>query len=73
MSELLTDAELRRLTGASSPEEQKAVLSSNGIPYVWRKNGSPVVTWTMVNQSKLASRLTPGGLPVGFNLDAARS
>lgn len=71
MSEILTDAQLRRLTGSGSPEEQKRILTENGIPYVRRKNGSPAVTWEMVNQSKLATKAAVSGAPDGFNLAAA--
>ncbi|MEX2964786.1 DUF4224 domain-containing protein [Microbulbifer sp. TYP-18] len=70
MSEILTDAQLRRLTGARSPEVQKKVLEENQIPYVRRKNGTPAVTWDMVNQSKLASRPRHNKSPLGFNLEA---
>ncbi|MCO1334970.1 DUF4224 domain-containing protein [Microbulbifer sp. OS29] len=71
MSEILTDAQLRRLTGAKSSEAQKLVLEENQIPYVRRKDGTPAVTWAMVNQSKLASRPKDKLLPLGFNLEAA--
>ncbi|WP_226647971.1 DUF4224 domain-containing protein [Microbulbifer variabilis] len=71
MSEILTDAQLRRLTGAKSSELQKSVLEENQIPYVRRRDGTPVVTWAMVNQSKLASRPRGKALPLGFNLEAA--
>ncbi|MEX2964681.1 DUF4224 domain-containing protein [Microbulbifer sp. TYP-18] len=69
MSEILTDAQLCRLTGATSPDLQKLVLEENRIPFVRRKNGTPVVTWTMVNQAKLATRSNDKRFPAGFNLE----
>jgi hypothetical protein len=76
MSNLLTKAEIARLTGTSNPEGQKQVLQSNRIPYVRRRDGSVALTWDMVNQAVLArssSTLATGSVtvPLGFNLPAA--
>ncbi|WP_299948625.1 DUF4224 domain-containing protein [uncultured Microbulbifer sp.] len=70
MSEILTDAQLHRLTGTKSPDAQKQVLKENQIPYVRRKDGKPAVTWEMVNQSKLALQPNQAPPPLGFNLEA---
>ncbi|MFA0812958.1 DUF4224 domain-containing protein [Microbulbifer epialgicus] len=77
MSKLLTKQEIGRLTGApaSSARAQMEVLDANRIPYVRRKDGSPALTWEMVNQATLTrntSKRTSAGanLPTGFNLDA---
>ncbi|WP_444890012.1 DUF4224 domain-containing protein [Microbulbifer sp. DLAB2-AA] len=78
MSKLLSKSEIGRLTGAGAEniEEQKRILEANRIPYVRRKDGSPALTWEMVNQATLTrgnSKPSPSGinLPVGFNLGAA--
>ncbi|MDP5208247.1 DUF4224 domain-containing protein [Microbulbifer sp. 2205BS26-8] len=77
MNEILTETQLRRLTGAQSPDAQKRVLKDNQIPYVRRKDGKPVVTWEMVNQSQLTykNRFNSKGaslqLPPGINMGAA--
>ncbi|QFT54571.1 DUF4224 domain-containing protein [Microbulbifer sp. THAF38] len=66
------------MTGApvGNMEAQKQTLEANRIPYVSRKDGSPALTWEMVNQATLARgalKLSPTGsnLPEGFNLGAA--
>ncbi|WP_444931545.1 DUF4224 domain-containing protein [Microbulbifer sp. SSSA002] len=78
MSKLLTKTEIGRLTGvgADNIEGQKQILEANRIPYVRRKDGSPALTWEMVNQATLSRGAnkpgTPGiNLPTGFNLGAA--
>ncbi|WP_444893407.1 DUF4224 domain-containing protein [Microbulbifer sp. TRSA001] len=78
MSKLLTKTEIGRLTGvgADNIEEQKRILEANRIPYVRRKDGSPALTWEMVNQATLSrgeSKPNASGinLPAGFNLGAA--
>ncbi|MEX2964794.1 DUF4224 domain-containing protein [Microbulbifer sp. TYP-18] len=76
MSEILTDAQLSRLTGVTSPDLQKLVLEENRIPYVRRKNGSPVVTWVMVNESQLIRlnktrmAVASNDMPEGINMAA---
>lgn len=54
MAELLTEAELYRLTGSKDPEGQKEVLRKSGVPFVLRRDRKPALTWAMVNQSQLA-------------------
>ncbi|WP_346839779.1 DUF4224 domain-containing protein [Microbulbifer sp. SAOS-129_SWC] len=78
MSNLLTKAEIARLTGApaDNPEAQKQVLDANRIPYVRRRDGRPALTWDMVNQAALARvNSTPAAngstLPSGFKLPIA--
>lgn len=78
MSQLLTKSEIAKLTGApiNNPEAQKQVLDANRIPYVRRRDGSPALTWDIVNQAVLArgaSKTVAGGanLPPGFNLPGA--
>ncbi|WP_366523459.1 DUF4224 domain-containing protein [uncultured Microbulbifer sp.] len=68
MSEILTEAQLRRLTGAQSPEAQKLVLKENQIPYVRRRDGKPAVTWEMVNQSQLANNNRVNSSGVNFQI-----
>ncbi|MFS1524709.1 DUF4224 domain-containing protein [Microbulbifer sp. 2304DJ12-6] len=77
MSEILTDAQLHRLTGAKSSDAQKLILDENQIPYVRRRDGKPAVTWEMVNQSQLTyknrfnSKDANIQLPSGINMGAA--
>lgn len=78
MSNLLTKTELARLTGApaDNPEAQKQILDANRIPYVRRRDGSPAVTWDIVNQATLARGVsTPAArganLPAKFKLPRA--
>ncbi|MCO1336510.1 DUF4224 domain-containing protein [Microbulbifer sp. OS29] len=78
MSKLLTKTEIGRLTGAGADniEEQKRILDTNRIPYVRRKDGSPALTWEMVNQAKIMQINTPGTggatslIPSGVNMGA---
>ncbi|WP_043316633.1 DUF4224 domain-containing protein [Microbulbifer sp. HZ11] len=78
MSKLLTKTEIARLTGApvDNPEAQKQVLDANRVPYFRRKDGSPALTWDVVNQALLArGASTPAAnganLPPGFKLPQA--
>ncbi|WP_444921861.1 hypothetical protein ACJJID_05730 [Microbulbifer sp. CnH-101-G] len=67
------------MTGASvgKVEALKQILDANRIPYICRKDGSPALTWEIVNQATLArgtSKLSPASsnLPEGFILGAAK-
>lgn len=78
MSQLLTKSEIAKLTGApiNKPEAQKQVLNANRIPYVRRRDGSPALTWEIVNQAVLARSASAKGvggvsLPPGFKLPGA--
>lgn len=74
MNNLLTKAEIAKLTGApmNNPEAQKQVLDANRIPYVRRRDGYPALTWDVVTQAVLArSTSSDVTLPPGFNLARA--
>lgn len=78
MSSLLTKAEIARLTGApiNNPDAQKQVLEANRIPFVRRRDGSPALTWDVVNQALMArgvSTAAVGGvtIPPWFDLEGA--
>jgi hypothetical protein len=53
MSELLTDFELKKLTGRPQKSRQIEWLKKEGIPFRVSATGHPVVTWSAVN-GKLA-------------------
>lgn len=46
---LLTEEDLKDLTGAAQAARQMQVLESNGIYYITRMDGSIVTTWHHVN------------------------
>lgn len=71
MSDLLSQEDLEDVTGCKMPKKQCEVLAQNGIKYIKRIDGKPVVTWTAINNnlsSMLAANQTPEG--DGFNLEA---
>lgn len=47
--DLLSDEELKRLTGAKHSARQEDVLNANGIYFIKRMDGSIVTTWHHVN------------------------
>lgn len=48
-SKLVTDAELRELTGLRKPGAQSRWLQEHGIGYFLRRDGKPRTTWDAVN------------------------
>lgn len=52
MSQMLTDEELERLTGASQRTKQKQWLDRNRIFYFINQKNDVVVTWKFVNDAK---------------------
>lgn len=49
MSALLTDEDLRDLTGVEQPAAQLRVLRDNGLHPIVRRDGRPRITWTAVD------------------------
>lgn len=63
---ILSQADLKTLTGAARHARQKHILKRNGIRYIERADGSPAVTWEAVNAA-LTSK--PAESVNGPNLD----
>ena len=55
---LLTDAELRQLTGAHRAKQQIEVLKRNGIRYILDAADRPIVIWDAVRQVVLSTYST---------------
>lgn len=49
MAELLTDEDLRQITGATQVSKQKKILLEHGIFFINKLDGSIVTTWHHVN------------------------
>lgn len=47
-TKLLTDEELKELTGYTFPSCQCKTLKENGVFFIVRKNGRPATTWAHV-------------------------
>lgn len=56
MSHLLTDDDVRELTGAEQPAAQARVLREHGLHPVIRRDGRPRVTWEAVTQAMISRR-----------------
>lgn len=71
---LLTQAELRDLTGAGTKPKMREVLDANRVPYFIRADGWPVVTWDAINAQFGGKNSKPRQDTLstdGFNIQAA--
>ncbi len=68
MTDVLNAEDLVDITGAKNPKLQCEVLRDNGIRFIRRHDGRPVVTWTSLNNMLSASSAPLVGGD-GFNLD----
>ena len=59
---LLTTGELKKITGSGVASEQIRVLKDNGIPFVRRLDGTPAVSWGMVNRAQVQSAPVSTGM-----------
>lgn len=67
MQGLITDIEMRDLTGAKLPAKQCEVLRKNGIRFLVRADNRPSLTWEAYNRQLCGTQAEP---VTGFNLEA---
>lgn len=58
MNDLLTEAEIIKLTGARQASKQMDVLNNNGIYYIVKKDKSLNVTWYAVHHPNNQQTIT---------------
>lgn len=69
LNEALSQSDLQKVTGYKLAKKQREALTSMKIPYGVDRNGRPVLTWTVFNNSLLAGSKQSNETN-GFNLEA---